>query len=190
MSDQFQPPPPPEGVPPQGPPPQGPPPQGQGYGQAPPPGYQQGYQQGYPAAPPPGYPPPGYPAPAASNVQLPPGVVVAPTGRRIGAYFLAIPLFIVTLGIGYLIWGLMLWNKEGTTPALKVLGMKCWDIQTNRPPTFGQMAMRDLVGRIVEGLCILIGIYSFVIFLGVERRSLHDKIGRTIVVHDPNKVLG
>jgi hypothetical protein len=31
-------------------------------------------------------------------------VVVAPTGRRVGAYFLAIPLIIVTLVIGYLIW--------------------------------------------------------------------------------------
>jgi uncharacterized RDD family membrane protein YckC len=123
-------------------------------------------------------------------VQLPPGVVVAPTGRRVGAYFLAIPLAIVTLGIGYLIWGIICWNKHGTTPALKVLGMKCWDIQTNRPPTFGQMAMRDIVGRLVEGLCIIVAIISFVQFLGAERRTIHDKIGRTIVVHDPNKVLG
>jgi uncharacterized RDD family membrane protein YckC len=31
---------------------------------------------------------------------------------------------------------------------------------------------------------------SFVMFLGQDRRTIHDKIGRTIVVHDPNKVLG
>jgi uncharacterized RDD family membrane protein YckC len=83
----------------------------------------------------------------------------------------------------------MLWGK-GTTPALKVLGMKAWDVQTNRPPTFGQMVMRDFVGRLVEGICIIIGIVSFVMFLGQDRRTIHDKIGRTIVVHDPNKVLG
>jgi uncharacterized RDD family membrane protein YckC len=121
---------------------------------------------------------------------LPPGVVVASTGRRIGAFFLAIPLSIVTLIIGYLIWGLILWNKNSTTPALKVLGMKCWDVQTNAPASFGQMVMRDLLGRLVEGLCIIIEIVSFVMFLGQERRTIHDKIGRTIVVYDPNKVLG
>jgi uncharacterized RDD family membrane protein YckC len=175
-----------------------------GQQQAPAGGYQQpagGYQQppagypqspagqpGYPAAPPPGYGPPqqGYPAP---GVQLPPGVEVATTGRRIGAFFLAIPLSIVTLVIGYIIWGLMLWGK-GTTPALKVLGMKCWDIQTNKPASFGQMVMRDFVGRLVEGICAIVYIVSFVMFLGAERRTIHDKIGRTIVVHDPNKVLG
>ena len=197
----YQPPPPGDQPPPPGyqaPPPgyQQPPPPGYqapppGY-QAPPPGYQApppGAPQGYPPAPPPGYMPPaqGYPAP---GVHLPPGVEVASTGRRIGAYFLAIPLIIVTLVIGYLIWGLILWNKHSTTPALKVLGMKCWDVQTNAPASFGQMVMRDLVGRIVEGLCIIIGIVSFVMFLGAERRTLHDKIGRTIVVYDPNKVLG
>jgi uncharacterized RDD family membrane protein YckC len=189
MSDQFQPP--PGGF---SPPPGGAPgPEGSGHGQAPQPqGYpQQGYpQQGYPAAPPPGYGPPPGGTPGMPSVHLPPGVVVASTGRRVGAYFLAIPLLIVTLVIGYLVWGLILWNKNSTTPALKVLGMKCWDIQTNQPASFGQMVMRDLLGRLVEGLCIIIGIVSFVMFLGAERRTLHDKIGRTIVVHDPNKVLG
>jgi len=176
--------PPPGGQPP---PPGGQPPAGY---QPPPPGYQPPPPgaQGYPAAPPPGYQPPqGYPAP---GVQLPPGVQVATTGRRIGAFFLAIPLSIVTLVIGYLIWGIICWNKHSTTPALKVLGMKCWDVQTNAPASFGQMIMRDFVGRIVEGICAIVYIVSFVMFLGADRRTIHDKIGRTIVVHDPNKVLG
>jgi uncharacterized RDD family membrane protein YckC len=174
-----QPPPPPGGWPPPPPP------------QQPPPGYvpaQQPYQPA-PSAPP-GY---GYGQPApqwGAGAQLPPGVVVASTGRRVGAYFLAIPLAIVTLGVGYLIWGLVLWGK-GTTPALKVLGMSCWDVETRRPPTFGKMALREIVGRaIVEGICIIVGIVSFFMFIGAERRSIHDKIGGTIVVHDPNKVLG
>jgi hypothetical protein len=41
----------------------------------------------------------------ASGLALPEGVQLASVGRRIGAYFLAIPLAIVTLGIGYVIWG-------------------------------------------------------------------------------------
>ena len=39
----------------------------------------------------------------ASGLQLPDQTELASVGRRIGAYFLAIPLIIVTLGIGYLI---------------------------------------------------------------------------------------
>jgi uncharacterized RDD family membrane protein YckC len=50
--------------------------------------------------------------------------------------------------------------------------------------------MRDFVGRIVENVCTIVAIVSFVMFLGKDRRTIHDKIGRTIVVHDPNKVLG
>lgn len=50
---------------------------------------------------------------------------MASHGRRIGAYFLSVPLAIVTLGIGYIIWGLMIWGN-GQTPALQVLGMRVW----------------------------------------------------------------
>src|SRR5690348_52218 len=85
-----------------------------------------GQPYGYPSAPsaPQGYGPPGPGGlvPDPSGIYIPPGTQLASVGRRIGAYFLAIPLFIITLGIGYIIWGLVLWG-QGTTPALKVLGM-------------------------------------------------------------------
>ena len=86
------------------------PPPGQGYGQAPPPGFT--------AAPPvpAGYGYGQHPAVAVpqgmyfdqmSGLVLPDGTELASVGRRIGAWFLAIPLAIVTLGIGYIIWGLI-----------------------------------------------------------------------------------
>src|ERR1700712_5857687 len=78
---------------------------------APPPTAAYGYGQ-----PAPGGPPPGLYYDQASQLTLPAGLQLASVGRRIGAYFLAIPLFIVTLGIGYIIWGLILWNK-GQSPA-------------------------------------------------------------------------
>ena len=62
-----------------------------------------------------------------NGLYIPPGTELASHGRRIGAWFLAIPLFIVTLGIGYIVWGLILWT-EGTSPALKVLGMRVWRV--------------------------------------------------------------
>ena len=71
-----------------------------------------------------------------SHAVLPPGVELASIGRRIGAFFLSIVLSIITLGIGYVIWGLIVWGR-GTTPALQVLGMRCWKPETSRPATWG-----------------------------------------------------
>jgi uncharacterized RDD family membrane protein YckC len=198
--------PPPQGGYPAQPPPQGgyPPPQG-GYPAQPPPGY--------PAAPPPagygygqpapgnayGQPPPGYAAgqasPAgtyfdqASGLNLPQGTELASVGRRIGAYFLAIPLAIVTLGIGYIIWGAIVWSN-GQTPALQVLGMRCWHPDTSTVPGWGRMALRDIVGRILEGILGITELISFILFVTrPDRRAIHDLVAGTVVVHDPNKVL-
>jgi uncharacterized RDD family membrane protein YckC len=129
-----------------------------------------------------------YAAPGA--VALPPGVVLAPVGRRIGAFFLEIVLIIVTLFIGWLIWGLILWGK-GTSPALSVLGMKCWVPAEGRPASFWRMALRDIIGRIVGNLFGIMAIVSFVLFVSrSDHRAIHDLVASTIVVHDPNKVLG
>ena len=186
--------PPPPSAPPQMPPPQmppqgqpygAPPPQGQGYGSAPPPAPGYGYGQGGPGTAPPGmYSDPG------TGVNLPNGTQLASVGRRIGAYFLAIPLAIVTLGIGYLIWALVLWG-QGTSPALKVLGMKVWRPDDNAKATWGTMFLRNFVGEGILGLVPFLNLISFVVFLATKpHRAIHDYVGGTVVVHDPNKVLG
>lgn len=143
-----------------------------------------------PSTPPP--PPPNPPAgsPAAAIV-LPAGVELASHGRRIGAYFLAIPLAIVTLGIGYVIWGLIAWSK-GTSPALQVLGMKVYRQEERAVASFWQMVLRDVVGVIVQSiLSIITLLVSFILFLTrPDRRTLPDLIASTVVIYDPNKVLG
>ena len=187
-----------------------PPPAGQGY-DAPPPGQgfgqpNQGYGQppppsGFMAAPPvpAGYGYGQHPAAAVpqgmyfdqmSGLLLPDGTELASVGRRIGAYFLAIPLAIVTLGIGYVIWGLIVWGN-GQTPALQVLGMRCWRPETNRVAGFWYMALREIPGRIIDGILSFITlITSFVLMVtGKERKALHDWIAGTVVLYDPNKTL-
>jgi uncharacterized RDD family membrane protein YckC len=151
-------------------------------------------------APPPGsynYPQavPGASAPgtyldARSGLVLPEGVQLATAGRRIGAFFLAIPLSIVTLGIGYVIWGLVIWGR-GQTPALQVLGMRCWRPETGRVASWGWMALREIIGRIAEGiLSIITLLISFILMMsGKERKSLHDHIAGTVVLYDPDKRL-
>jgi uncharacterized RDD family membrane protein YckC len=158
----------------------------------------------YGAPPPPPYPPPGgygYPQYGAtrpgmyldpvSGLNLPQGTELASVGRRIGAYFLAIPLFIVTLGIGYVIWGVIVWGR-GQTPTFQVLGMRCWRPETGQVAGWWWMALREIVGRFVEGILgFITGLISFVLMVASqERKSLHDLIAGTVVLRDPDNVLG
>lgn len=130
-------------------------------------------------------PPMGY-----GTFQLPPGVELAPTGRRVGAFFLMIPLYIVTLAVGYVIWGAVKWSS-GTSPALSLLKMRVVDAETGQPVTWGGMFVRDFLGGIVQALFGVMYIVSFVMFLSGDRhQSIQDKVGKTVVVYDPNGVLG
>jgi uncharacterized RDD family membrane protein YckC len=156
-------------------------------GWAPPPGAYPPPVAGYG---PPGTAPPGMYFDPASGLVLPEGVQLAPIGRRIGAWFLSIPLAIVTLGIGYIVWGLIVWGR-GQTPALQLLGMRCWRPESQRVAGWGWMALRETVGRIAEGiLSVITLLLSFILMCtGKERKSLHDLVAGTVVLHDPNNVL-
>ena len=134
--------------------------------------------------------PPGLYLDQQSGLMLPQGTVLANPGRRVGAYFLAIPLAIVTLGIGYLVWGLIVW-ANGQTPALQVLGMRCYRPEDNRVAGFWWMALRETVGLILDAiLWIVTELISFIfMFTRPDRRTLHDLVAGTVVLHDPNKVL-
>ena len=135
----------------------------------PPPG--QGY---YP--PPPGQaPPPGFT-----------GAPAVPAGYGYGQY----PAVAVPLGIGYIIWGLIVWGN-GQTPALQVLGMRAWRPETNRVAGFWIMALREIPGRIINHVFgIFTLLTSFVLFVaGREHKALHDWIAGTVVLHDPDRIL-
>jgi uncharacterized RDD family membrane protein YckC len=138
----------------------------------------------------------GQPVPAGmyldqeSGLMLPQGTQLANPGRRIGAFFLAIPLIIVTLVIGYVIWGLIAWGN-GQTPTLQVLGMRCFRPETNRVAGFWWMALRETIGRIADSI---LGIFtealSFIFMLTRhDRKTIHDLVAGTVVLRDPNKVL-
>lgn len=195
-----QPPTPPPAVPPPGPPPGGSHPPG-GYPAPPPSPPYPGQPGGYPAyqpAPPPsplyGYgQPPEVPAgmyyDPSTELVLPNGTQLASHARRIGAWFLSIVLFIATLVVGYIIWGLIVWGR-GQTPTYQLLGMRCWRPETKRVAGWGWMALREVVGRLVEGAFGIVALASFIMFLVLkQRRTIHDYIGGTVVVRDPNGVL-
>jgi uncharacterized RDD family membrane protein YckC len=126
----------------------------------------------------------------SSGLVLPEGVLLASVGRRIGAYFLSIALAIVTLFIGYAIWGLIVWGR-GQTPALQVLGMRCWKPDQNRVAGWWWMALRETIGRFVEGILSIITLLVSFILMATDskRQCIHDRIAGTVVLYDPNKVL-
>ncbi len=127
----------------------------------------------------------------ATGLTLPIGTTLATNGRRIGAFFLAIPLAIVTLVIGYWIWGLIAWTK-GTSPALMALQMKVYNPENGEVADFKRMSLRNVVGTIAQYILFFIpALVSFVLFLSTDKRkALHDYAGSTVVLFDPNKVLG
>jgi|SwirhisoilCB1_FD_contig_51_3463625_length_805_multi_3_in_0_out_0_2 uncharacterized RDD family membrane protein YckC len=186
---------------PQTPPPGAPPPGYQAPGYQAPPGYQQpadfqsgGYQQpgGYlqPAPPMPGYQaaPGGLFLDPATGLTIPQGTQVASIGIRIGAFFLSGLLAIITLGIGYLIWGAITW-ANGQTPTQQVLGLRCWRMQENAVASWGQMFLWGLSRSVIDYIAFG-GLVSFVMMLvNKDRRTLYDHISGIVILQDPNKVL-
>ena len=125
--------------------------------------------------------------------------MLASKGRRFGAYLLEIPLTIVTLVIGYLIWMLIVWAR-GQTPAKQLLNMRVVRLEERRAAHWGWMALRNFVlvvpigiplELIFPGLSIL-WLLANAIALLVSRRNqaLWDMIVKTVVVHDPNHLFG
>ena len=112
---------------------------------------------------------------------------IATPGVRLGAFCLEMLFIVVTLGIGWIIWSLIVWGK-GTTPGHQILRLYVVDFKSGRTATWGHMALREFVMKgIVGGVAtsITFGIYWIVDSLFVvreDRRTLHDLMSSTAVV--------
>ena len=129
-------------------------------------------------------PPP--PPPASNNSgSLGTGVVPCGNGVRFGALLLDSLLFVVTCGIGWLIWDIVLW-QQSTSPAKKMLNLKIVDINTGAPATMVQMLLREGLGKIVlSAVTGIVGIISAVLILVVpSRQGVWDYISKTTVVRE------
>ena len=92
----------------------------------------------------------------------------------------AVLLFIVTLGVGYLVWSVVTWG-EGQTPAQRILGLRCWRPETGHVANRGRMALRQLTGLALNGQA-LIGV--FILLSGLREVSVGDVFARTVVLRD------
>jgi len=139
-----------------------------------------GYEQ---FAPPPV--PPGMYLDPDSGVVLPEGVRLASVGRLIAAFCLAVALFAVTLGVGYVIWGIAVWG-QGQTPAQRLLRMRCWLPEAGRVAGREDMAVRQVLGLAFAGQ-LLIGVW--LMLFSRAHKSLGDYLAGTVVVHDQDRSL-
>jgi uncharacterized RDD family membrane protein YckC len=105
-------------------------------------------------------------------------------GTRFGAYLLDAVLMIVTFGIGWFIWSIVLWQKS-TSPGKKMLGLMVVDVNTGQPASVGTMALRELVGKTLLSWlsCGLTSLVGAIMILATEKRQgIWDQIATTTVV--------
>jgi len=129
---------------------------------------------------------PGYPPASPGALVLPHGVVVASPWARLGSYLLEALLFVITLGIGWIIWALTI-GGIGQTPAKNVLGLRVIRADSLQPVGLGRMFwMRGLLASfVVQFVAIFtLGIILFMPFWDKRNQNLWDKISTTYVVSD------
>lgn len=125
-------------------------------------------------------------------------------GIRLGAFVLdaiivAVPLsiisFLITGGEGEeyftdslsLLYSLLLpVLMGGYTIGKRICGIRIRRVDDHAPPGFGTMLLRVVVSGIVYGVTLGIGIIvsAFMVGLREDKRSIHDLIAGTEVVHD------
>ncbi len=138
------------------------------------------------SAPPAPVMPYGAPVPAYATARPLPDVRLVPPGGRLGAALLDALLIMVTFGLGWLIWSLVVWSN-GQSPGKQLLGHVVAEADTGRPFGWGRMCVRDLL---IRGLLFAIlntvtfGIFAIVnacMVFGDGHRTLHDRMAGSIV---------
>lgn len=71
--------------------------------------------------------------------------------HRLGGYFLDLALMIVTCGIGWIIWSLIVWG-QGLTPAKQILKLRVVGEVERNNASWGHMAIRQLLIPVTFGI--------------------------------------
>lgn len=115
-------------------------------------------------------------------------------GKRFGAYLLEVVLFIVTLGIGWLIWALIILGR-GQTPAKQIMNMRVVEMDSGQAAGWGKMFVREVLLKgigmtIVSSVTFGLGlILYFWLTWDDKNQELWDKAVSTVVVDDPDGAL-
>jgi uncharacterized RDD family membrane protein YckC len=122
----------------------------------------------------------------------------APTFRyasfqhRLGAYSLDAVLCVLTLGIGWLIWALVVWGN-GQTPGKQIVKLRTYNAVTGQPASWGHMALREFLVPLTVGLASLATsgiayiawvVVEIVFYFNKGNRTLRDLWVKTAIVNE------
>jgi uncharacterized RDD family membrane protein YckC len=74
--------------------------------------------------------------------------------HRLGGKALDLALYLVTFGIGWFIWSMIVWT-QGQTPGKQLLKMRVTDKSTGKPIKWGHMAIREFLLPMSFSLAVL-----------------------------------
>ena len=138
---------------------------------------------------PPPRPYPNFPSPDQPHQ---PALRYASFQHRLGAYALDCALAVLTLGIGWIIWSMIVWG-EGQTPAKKILKMRTINVTNGRAASWGHMGLREflvpmtvyIATVVTSGLAIFAWItIEIVFYFTKQQRSLRDYWVKTAIVNE------
>jgi uncharacterized RDD family membrane protein YckC len=111
--------------------------------------------------------------------------VLSSPWKRFGAWWLDRLLMVVTLGIGWIIWSLVIW-KDGRTPAKQLLNMRVVKRSTGRPCTWGEMLLREFVlCGLLSGITLnLFKVIGMFFTFDDKRQALWDRMVDTTVIDE------
>lgn len=67
---------------------------------------------------------------------------IATPQHRLGGKAVDIAMYVVTFGIGWFIWSLVVWG-QGQTPGKQIVKLRVYDKTTSKPAKWGHMAIRE-----------------------------------------------
>ena len=104
---------------------------------------------------------------------------------RLGAYLLETILITVTLGIGWMVWALVI-SGNGQTPAKKIMDLTVIDKISLKPLSLGKMFwLRGVLGYFATIIVtITLGLLSLMPFWDRHNQNLWDKFSSSYVVRN------
>jgi uncharacterized RDD family membrane protein YckC len=130
--------------------------------------------------------PNAFTAPSASSFRY------ASFQHRLGAIALDSVLLVLTLGIGWLIWSMIVWG-EGQTPAKKILKLRTLNQTNGHAASWGHMSIREflvpitvsIASSITAGIAGIAWIVVEIVFYFTKgQRTMRDYWVKTVVVNE------
>ncbi len=112
--------------------------------------------------------------------------------HRLGAIALDAALIVLTLGIGWIIWAMIVWG-EGQTPAKKILKLRTINFTNSQSASWGHMAVREalipitvsIASSITGGVAYIAWVVVEIVFYFTKgQRTLRDYWVKTVIVNE------